>query len=303
MAEFADREHFIPIRVPDLVEFLCDESGPVVGQRLTPEEKQAFREFARSVSDRVHAIYLGELRALKDAYAPFDPDADPKPLRALSEAERGVCLDRLFDTFVHLMSRANYTRLSRDELITTMEGASDWGVDMSVAWEAFDKLEVFYRSKGLGKRTLRSWRKLWRPEVRSVPTFGRVVVVLKQRPHRRHEEGTDFQSVFLKLFKDIPTMDVEMLLPATRIKMPKLERLKLGGSATSTVGYVGWKLSSLSLSGFTGAVLAGSFWTIYAPVALVLGYGYKTWYSFQAAKQTYTLQLTQSLYYQNLDNN
>ena len=124
MAEYADREHFIPIRVADLVEFLCDESGPVVGQKLTPEEKMAFREFARSVSDRVHAIYLGELRSLKDAYSPFDPDADPKPLKKLSEAERAVCLDRLFDTFVHLMSRANYTRLTRDELIQTMQGAS-----------------------------------------------------------------------------------------------------------------------------------------------------------------------------------
>ena len=39
------------------------------------------------------------------------------------------------------------------------------------------------------------------------------------------------------------------------------------------------------------------------PGALVLGYGYKTWYSFQVSQQTYTLQLTQSLYYQNLDNN
>lgn len=303
MAEYADREHFIPIRVADLVDYLCDESGPVVGQKLTPDEKTAFREFARAVGGRVHAIYQGELRTLKDAYAPFDPDADPKPLKKLSDAERGVCLERLFDTFVHLMSRANYTRLSPDDLRKTMEGASDWGVDMSVAWDAFDKLEVFYRSKGVGKRTLRSWKKFWRKEERSVQTFRRVVVVLKQKPHRRHDPDTDFNNVFLKLFKDIPTMDVEMLLPATRIKMPKLERFKLGGSATSSIGFVGWKLSSLSLSGFTGALLAGSFWTIYAPLALVLGYGYKTWYSFQVTKQTYTLQLTQSLYYQNLDNN
>jgi hypothetical protein len=35
----------------------------------------------------------------------------------------------------------------------------------------------------------------------------------------------------------------------------------------------------------------------------VAGYGYKQWYGFQATRQTYSLQLTQSLYYQNLDNN
>ena len=99
-----------------------------------------------------------------------------------------------------------------------------------------------------------------------------------------------------------------MLFPGTRVKMPFLDRLKLGGSVTSSVGYVGWKLgtSSLTLSGLSGALLAGStgaLLTLYSPIALVLGYGYKTWYSFQVSKQTYSLQLTQSLYYQNLDNN
>jgi hypothetical protein len=85
--------------------------------------------------------------------------------------------------------------------------------------------------------------------------------------------------------------------------MPGLERLKLGGSITSSIGYVGYQLSSISASGLLGALYAGSLLTLYTPVALVLGYGYKTWYSFQVSKQTYSLQLTQSLYYQNLDNN
>jgi len=68
-------------------------------------------------------------KLMAEAGVPVTPgylgeDQDPKPLKKLSEAERAVCLDRLFDTFVHLMSRANYTRLTRDELIQTMQGAS-----------------------------------------------------------------------------------------------------------------------------------------------------------------------------------
>jgi hypothetical protein len=305
MAEYADREHFIPIRVSDLVGFLCAESGPS-GQKLAPDDQERFRRFARSVSLHLHAIYLGELRQLKDAYAPFDPDADPKPLCALSDEERAACLDRLFATFCHLMDRANYRRMTRPELETVMQGASDWGVDMDVAWDAFDKLEVFYRGKGISKRYRRSWRNWFRKEEVRLPTFNKVAVMLKQRPHRRHGPDADTGNVFLKLFKDIPQMDIEMILPATRIKMPGLERLKLGGSITSSVGYVGWKLSSVSISGLSGALFAGSaaaFLTLYTPIALILGYGYKTWYSFQVSKQTYSLQLTQSLYYQNLDNN
>ena len=308
MAEYADREHFIPIRVTDLVEYLCTESDPLGGQKLTPDEQERFRRFARSVALHLHAIYQTELRQLKDAYAPFDPDADLKLLNPPSDAERSTCLDRLFTTFTHLMQRANYTHLSRDALEKVMEGASDWGVDMSVDWGAFEKIEVFVRGKGISRRYRRKWYRRFRREEVILPTFGRVAVILKQQPHKRLGPDADTKSVFLKLFKDIPQMDIEMLLPGTRIKMPLLERFKLGGPVTSSIGYVGWKLgtSSLTLSGLTGAILAGStaaLLTLYTPIALVLGYGYKTWYSFQVSKQTYSLQLTQSLYYQNLDNN
>jgi hypothetical protein len=85
--------------------------------------------------------------------------------------------------------------------------------------------------------------------------------------------------------------------------MPGLERLKLGGSITGSIAYVAWKLSTFPLLSLLGGFAASTLWLLYMPIALILGYGYKTWYSFQVSRQTYTLQLTQSLYYQNLDNN
>jgi hypothetical protein len=302
MAEFRDREHYIPLRVVDLVDYLCAESGPLLDQKLDAHEQAAFRRFARSVAGHVHTVYLTQLRRLKEAYAPFDPDAEPKPLHAPTPEQRAADLNSLFATFVNLMERANYTRLTRDELEAVTEGASSWGIDMDVAWEAFERVEVFYRGKGFGKRTLRSWRRLWKREEISVPTFSRVAVIFKQQPHKRLGADADFTSVFLKLFKDMPQQDTEMLLPGGRIRMPKFDRLKMGGSITSTVGYIAWRLWD-SIASIGSAILTGSFVTLYGPLVLIGGYGYKTWYSFQVSRQTYTLQLTQSLYYQNLDNN
>lgn len=303
MAEFRDREHFVPIRAADLVEFLCHESGPLRGQTLSEADQAAFRRFARSVAGHLHTSYLDELRRLKEAYAPFDPDADPKPLNPPTPGQRTAALDNLFQTFVHLMGRANYVRLSREELERVMAGASDWGVDMDVAWEAFDKVEVFYRGRGVGRRTRRHRVWWWKKYEATVPTFARVAVIFKQKPHDRLGDDADTRSVFLKLFKDIPQVDIEMLLPGGRIRMPKLDRWKLGGSIASSVGYVGWKLSTFPLLSLFGGFAAATLWLLWGPLALVLGYGYKTWYSFQVSRQTYTLQLTQSLYYQNLDNN
>ena len=297
------REHYIPIRVADLVGYLCTESGPMHNQTLTPDEQTAFRNFARVVTLHVHAVYQTEIRQLKDTYAPFDPDADPTPLTSPIGEHRTKALDHLFGTFVHLMSRANYRRLTRDEMELIMQGASDWGVDMDVAWDAFDKVEVFYRGKSVGKRVLRSWRWFWRKREQDVPTFSRVVVMFKQREHKRLGDDPNTKSVFLKLFKDIPQVDIEMLLPGGRIRMPKLERLKFGGSIGTSLAYLGWKLSSFPLLSLLGGFATGTLLLLWTPLALIAGYGYNTWYSFQSSRQTYTLQLTQSLYYQNLDNN
>lgn len=307
MSEHANREHFIPIRVSDLIRFLCEEQGPQYNQRLTSEQQQQFRQFADTAASHIHAVYLEQLKRLKEAYAPFDPDADTRLFKPLSEVERAIRLTDLFAELVHLLERANYTRLSRDDIETIAAGASDWGVDMEINWDCFDKLELFIRGKGNGKRTRRKWYRWFRTEQVSVPTFQRIVMMLKQKPHKRLGADADTHNVFMKIFKDIPQMDVEMLFPGTRLKMPMLERLKLGGSTASTVGYVIWKLQTFSIgivTGiFTGAIGLATIIALYTPLALLIGYGYKTYSYFQVTKQTYQLQLTQSLYYQNLDNN
>jgi hypothetical protein len=299
MSEAFEREHYIPVRVSDLIEHLCGKGDAA----LSAADRGAFRRFARSVIGHVHSSYQTEIGRLSDVYAPFDPDADPRPLKPPIGAEREAALDSLFQTFVHLMTRANYRRLSRSQVEAIMPGASEWGVDLDVAWDAFERVEVFYRGKGMGKRATQSWRTLWRKREVGVPTFSRVVIVFKQRPHKRLGEEADTQSVFLKLFKDIPQMDIEMLLPGGRVRMKQFDRLKFGGTLASTIGYVLWHLTKMPLLSIASGLASGALWSLYAPVSLVLGYGYKTWYSFQVSRQTYALQLTQSLYYQNLDNN
>lgn len=297
------REHFVPIRVADLIGYLCAERGPLENQVLTADEQQSFRQFANAVVAHVHTIYQAEIRQLKDAYAPFDPDADPKPLTPPTDQEWVTALDRLTDTFSHLLSRANYRQLSRPEMEEIMQGASDWGVDLDVAWDAFDKLEVFYRGKGVSKRKKRKLTRPWRKEEVQVPTFGRAAVMYKLRPHERLPEDADTKSVFLKLFRNIPQVDVEMLLPGGRVVMPKFDRLKLGGSAASSVAYVGYKLSAFPLSSLLGGFGTSTLLLLYTPLAMIGGYAYKTWYSFRSARSAYEHQLHQSLYHQVLDNN
>lgn len=296
MAEYQDREHYIPLRRSDLIELLVNDKS------MPANSRQPFRALCDLITAIFHFEYHRELEQLKNQYSPFDPDAVTAPSRHLTPEQREQELDRLLERFTWLMERANFKRLSREEIQAATEGASEWGINLDVDFDVFDRMEMFVRGDKMGKRHLRRWWKLWRLEEIKVPIYQRMVVILKQKKHKRLGSNPDDRSVFLKLFKDIPKMDLEMLLPGGKLQMPKLERGKLGASLLGAIGFVAYKLW-VELYAIAEAFINFNPLAFWGPLALIFGYGYRQWAGFQTARMTYSLQLTQSLYYQNLDNN
>ncbi|HYT93807.1 MAG TPA: DUF3754 domain-containing protein [Gemmataceae bacterium] len=300
MAEYTDREHYIPLRVSDLVDLLCGDKG------LSRQDAAMFRQFCTLVTATYHFEYHQKLAQLKDEYAPFDPDSVTTVVKPLLPEEKQQRLEGLFERFTWLMERANYKRLDRAALEAAMQEVSLWGINMDVAFDAFERMELFVRGDHVGRRYFKRWWQFWKqPEEVRVPTYQRLALILKLRPHKRLPRDIDTQDVYLKLFKDIPKADIEMLLPGGRLQMPGLVKLKMSGSFLSGLGYVLFKFFDDILRLITQGLHAvttgvGLMW---APVAALLGYGYKQWYGYQFAKKSYTLQLTQSLYYQTLDSN
>jgi hypothetical protein len=289
------REHFIPIRRNELVRLLCDQ--------LPADEAASFRRYCELLADRIHLEFYRLLVKLKEDYAPFDPDSDTKPLRPVEGSERAKREEGLFRAFDRLLLKANYRRLTDSELMACQEGSSFWGVDMSVDLTAFERFVMYVRGRSSGTRMLRSWRTYFRKRPITVDIYQRLVLILKQRPHKRLGPDPDVRSVFLKLFKDIPTMDLEMLVPGAKLQMPKVERGKLGFSIVSGLVLLSWQLLKpffvLAKAAASGAVAYGPLGII----AALFGYGYRQYYGYQFSLRTYNLKLAQSLYYQNLDNN
>jgi hypothetical protein len=292
MAEYKDREHYIPLRVDDLVTLLCTDKG------LNAEQGELFRQFCRLVTATFHFEYHDKLKELKNEYAPFDPDRVTATLKPLSDEARQQKLDALFEHFGQLMERANYKKLERADLEKALEGASDWGVNMEVDLNIFEKLAGYVRGDVLGTRTRRRWRNLWRLETVKVPVFQRLVMMLKLKPNKRVPRDVDTKVVYIKLFKDIPKMDIEMLLPGARVQIPKLQWYKMGGSILGGLAFIVYKVVMELTQIMTFAVAA-----LWGPIVALLGYGYKQFAGYQTTRQAYSLQLNQSLYYQNLDNN
>jgi hypothetical protein len=288
-------EHFIPCRQAELVELLCAEPG------LTGGERDGLRRLAERLSATLHFEYHEQLGALKSDYASFDPDADTVPLFPPDASERQQQLGDLFERFTWLLERANFTRLPQEALAEALAGHSHWGINLEVDFNVFDRLEIYYRGEAVERREHRSWKTLFKVQTEQVPAFERLVVILKLRENLRTRGVVDTEDVHVKLFKDIPKMDLEMLLPGTRVKMSLVDRTKIVLPTLSGLSLTAWKLISGAV-----AVAAGGMYNGLALCGLVggsIGYGLRSFHGYLQTKQRYQLSLTESLYYQNLDNN
>jgi len=297
MAEFKDREHYIPLRQSDLLSLLCKDIG---NDRAAVE---SLKELEKLLSATFHYEYFKLLNDLKDQYAPFDPDAVTKKIEPVSDgAERSQRVEALYEQFVYLMERANFKRLTLDEMKQLTKEVSDWGLNMYVDFSMFEKLEIFVRGDTTGTRHIRRWYSFWKQEEVHLPIYKRMVIFAKMKPHPNLPAQIDTNAVFLKVFKDIPKMDMEMLLPGASMGMPAFDRAKLG---ISIVGGGAWVLYSIfgKLPDFVEGFGFGFLVGLFGPLTALAGFGWRQWAGYQNSRTVFSLRLTQSLYYQTLGTN
>jgi hypothetical protein len=289
------REKFIPVRAADLAARLAADAT------LTDAERNAFQQFCRLLSATFHFQFHEKLRDLKEAYAPFDPDSDTLPSQVLSEGERQRRADELFDKFAWLLERANFQRLTRGDIQQALSATSDWGLRFTIDLDMFDRLEVYSRGDVMTRRPRRGWRSWYRTEVVDVPVYQRLVVIFRLHSYHTIDDHLDGETVHIKIFKNIPKVDLEMLLPGGRVKMTLADQSRILLPTVSGVAITGWKL-------FQGAVVVAvtgvyGLLTYIGLIVATLGYGVRSFFGYLRTQQKYQLSLTRNLYYQNLDNN
>lgn len=289
------REHFIPLRRADLVKLLAKDGC------LDEQARQQFVRLCDLLAAVFHHEYRDRLEKLKDSYARFNPDAVTIEVDDASPERREELAEQLFSEFICLLERANYQRLSREDIELAVGAASEWGVRLNVEFEVFDRLEVFARGDILTTKTRHHWKKLYRAEEVDVPIYQRLVVVFRLREHKKLAKDASTEAIYLKFFKNIPKQDVDMLLPGASFRMSLVDHGKVMLPTMS--GFIlavvkGFKVALVSLfSGFWGFLVFLGF------VGGTAGYGVKSFLGYLRTKDKYQLNLTRSLYYQNLDNN
>jgi hypothetical protein len=295
MGQSRDWDHFLPLRRTELIELIERDLGTSVG------EMSVFHQVCDLIAACYHFEFNRRVQTLRTAYDPFDPDTDDTPLWRLSAQERQDRLNGFYRDLGWLLDRAQYTHLGRDEIEPIVATASDWGIRMDVDFSAFEHIALFARGDAHQRRTRRRLRNLYFLEETEVPIYRRLVLVLKLREHKRFRGKVDTEHVFLKVFKDIPKLDVMMLLPGAKVRLTVLDKGMIGMPLLSGALIAAYTFIQNVAEWLATIFLSSN--AVWGLAAGGIGYGYKSYYGYQTTKQSYHLMLTQSLYFQNLDSN
>lgn len=289
------REQFIPIGRAELVDSL-----PGIEHCSEPDRKQ-LREFFRFLDAFVHHEYHEQYCQLVKFYQPLDPDSE----FSFSDKTIELCnqhTKQLFERLEFILEKANYRKLSLEDLEVAVENATALGMQLTVNFDMFEELHVYARGNRVETWTKRTWWKLFRKEEFEVDVYQRLVVAFRLREHPMLQDNHQTDVVYLKSFKSIPHSDLHALLPGTQIKMSLLDQGRIILPTLSGLAISLFKL-------FRFVMLMTVFATLFrffAFLGLLIGVGLyivKGIVGYIQTKDKYLLNLTRHLYFQNLDNN
>jgi hypothetical protein len=160
---------------------------------------------------------------------------------------------------------------------------------------------VYARGDIVRPRELVHWLFFWRKSEIDVDIYQRLIIVFQLRDHPRIDPDADTETIYIKIFKNIPKQDVDMLLPGAQVRMTLLDQGKILLPTLS-----GIVLSIVKMFKIVALFAVSTIFGVLAFLGLLggtIGYGVKSFFGYLRTKDKYQLTLTRSLYYQNLDNN
>ena len=300
--------NFIPFRKHDIVEMCLKDN-------LLSDQETEFRHLSSMLSSIYHFEYHNIIESLKDSYALIDPDSDTrKPLA--TELDKCDNFSVLLKT---LLEKANYERITEDELNQALNESSLFKIRLHVDFDDFEEVLLFCRGESIREENVPQWLGLSSKTITFI-NYDRVVVYIRlSKDYQESKNSLPFSkpgATLLKLFQNVPKADLEMLFPNTQVRMRTIDKLLIGIPALIS--------GSIVLTTKLGAalILLGSllgFWfglsqqpvelnkttilVLLAGMTTLGGYLWKQFSNFKNRKLRFMQSLTQNLYFKNLDNN
>jgi len=272
-----------------------------------------------------HQQHRKRLLDLLEDYLPFSPDSDTASLLELSAKDKDKARAELIAGIEQILVQANYVRLSLEDMRRLINAPSAHGrhLNLKVDLSDFDELLLYYRGIATERREERNPQRLYLSKYcYDARLFKRLFLLLKLKPietlaaeiaastgvhaeraltlakkRRSHlPKAVSSDYVYVKVFKQLPQLDLEMLFPNTKIAFKPFDKLRLavtagGGTAAGVMGTASKLLAATNPLTLAGG-LAGLSAVIFRQVM-----------KFFNTRNRYMMVLAQNLYFCTLANN
>jgi hypothetical protein len=312
------RETFIPLTKSALLRRLTTEGAWPEG------DHHEARKFYQYLDHWRRQIYNHGLREIDQAYEAFSPDTDLLNTRTYSDAERQGMQAGITAHMLHLLAHANYVRLDPQRVVQILAHESFSGLDLTVDLSAYEELMIYYRGASTKKELRRVPKKFYRKIEFDVPIYRRLFVLFKFKTVEAHvaavraadrnmsekearrtvkklrkdiPDGVSTDLIYMKMFKNMPRSDIEMIFPNTKVRFRLFDKLKLGVASSAGIG--------MGAIGAAGKIALAASNPLAAAGALagLGGVAVRQGVAFMNQRTKYMMVMAQNLYFHALADN
>lgn len=305
-----NRERYIPFDKEFLLEKQIAEYSSSEG------EAENFKKLFDILEHYFHYDAFDLIRKLKQNYALFDPDLNPKERSGFN----GKSDFKVFnETLLKVLERGNYSHVDQETLNKAFKNSDLIGLKLAIDFNDFKEYGLYVRGH---HRTKEKVAKLifWKKEI-EFEYYDRVMIYLNYNDEEHFNQKKiplsklpfDPGCIVLKIFKRVPKNDLETIFPNAIPKMSTTDKILfwvpgIGGgiSLLSTkvipaliLMYAAYKSGeALDLLNSKTALNQGLI-----ALGVLGGYLFRQYSSFVNKKIKFSKMLSDSLYFKNLGNN
>jgi Protein of unknown function (DUF3754) len=312
----AGGDKFIPVRKEDILSTLVEQ-----GAFADRDECELFRRFARTFRTICHYEYSETLDRLRDDYYYFSPEI--AGLATTDRAKRDCTYEDLVHSLDKVLKDANFEELPHED-ITVAHRKRTVPVEVRAEHDDFREVRFYRRGRHAEQVEVSKWFGLQRRKA-EIEVFDDVVLLIAIKTQAEIGSRRELRilkrrkivpgSVLLKYFRNIACGDLYALFPNARVVMSNYDKAFLGVPAIAggipilvklyaTISVL-FLVAGIYLGG-SGSVADSDMKTALAALMGIValgGFAMRQWVKFKHQSLKYHMELSENIYYRNLNNN
>jgi hypothetical protein len=310
-------DQFIPVRKSDIQSALLEH-----GALNSDEDREKFRRLCYMLAAIYHYDYFQTLERLRNDYYYFSPEVAPHA--ALKSAARERYYGDLVQSLEQVLKDADFVELPHADIGDAHRRRAGQRVEVKASLDDFREIRFWRRGRHTELCEVADWFGLRRRRVEA-EVFDDVVLMVAMKPRDEIDSPRELKtlahrkivpgSVLLKYFRNIPSGDLNALFPSVRVVMSNQDKLMLGLPAIAggipillkiyatitvlflVIGfYLGTKPSVEDKDIATALAALGG-------ILALGGFVVQQWVKYQWKSLRYQSELTDNVYYRNINNN